>query len=109
MLKKSALFSTISQGRLDLSSRTVEAFANFAKYGDPNGENNRTPIYPEFDSNDPKLLSYRDSESRNPDQEMNVDVYDFSDFYDGFEEVVQIRLKECEGEDRNTVTSVFFL
>ena len=108
MLKKSALFSSISQGRLDLSSRTVEAFANFAKYGDPNGENNRTPIYPEFDSNDPKLLSYRDSESRNPDQEMNVDVYDFSDFYDGFEEVVQIRLKECEGEDRNTVTSVFF-
>ena len=115
-LKKSALVhnigllnDTITDGRLELASRSVEAFSNFAKYGDPNGENSRNGLYPEFNPSDPKLLSYRDADSRNPDQAIDVDVYDFYDYYDGLEEVAQIRISECESdettENRDTVTS----
>ena len=113
-LKKSELVNfigifddTITDGRLSLSGRSVEAFSNFAKYGDPNGERSSlNPLYPEFNPEDPKLLSYRDADGRGTvDKQMNIDVYDFYDYYDGLEEVTQIRIRECNGETSATVTS----
>lgn len=102
LLLQSSDFKTYcTQSRLDLSSKTMKAVANFVKTGDPS-DTGRNPLitFPEYDKNDPKYLSIReldleDPENKTPDVSLNLDYLDAIDNFDAAMKVIKIRENEC--------------
>jgi len=106
MMRKSFLFNDLeTETRIDLSSRIVQAFANFAKTGNPEVRNGIP--FEEFDLEDQKRTSVREvdlseyevdfSKARGvPDKIVEVDGMDRVDQYASLENIVALREKSCE-------------